>query len=290
MARARNIKPGFFRNADLVDLPFETRLLFIGLWTIADRAGRLEDRPKQIKMEIFPADNLDCDAMLNQLAEIGVIDRYEAAGKRFIQIINFDKHQNPHRDEKESSIPPRGAEQQSEHCEHGANTVQAPCEHGANTVAIGLIPDSLIPDSLNLSASAERVALEHELSPSHQPSVPTAPSAKRGTRLPAAWQCPDDWVAEAMAIRPGWSRQDLLRVADGFRDYWIAVPGTKGLKSDWRATWRNWCRNQRDPPANVQLKSIHDARSETIAILTGKRRHEPPTAERDITADCVRIG
>ena len=61
MARARNIKPGFFRNADLAELPIEARLLFIGLWTIADREGRMEDRPKQIKMELFPADSLDCD-------------------------------------------------------------------------------------------------------------------------------------------------------------------------------------------------------------------------------------
>ena len=31
MARARNIKPGFFTNDELVELPFATRLLFIGL-------------------------------------------------------------------------------------------------------------------------------------------------------------------------------------------------------------------------------------------------------------------
>ena len=52
MARARNIKPGFFTNDELVELPFATRLLFIGLWTIADREGRMVDRPKKIKMEI----------------------------------------------------------------------------------------------------------------------------------------------------------------------------------------------------------------------------------------------
>ena len=67
MARARNIKPGFFRNADLAELPIEARLLFIGLWTIADREGRMEDRPKQIKMELFPADSLDCDDLLGPL-------------------------------------------------------------------------------------------------------------------------------------------------------------------------------------------------------------------------------
>ena len=69
MARARNIKPSFFTNEDLVELPFEDRLLFIGLWTLADREGRLEDRPKRIKMAVFPADNVDVDASLARSEE-----------------------------------------------------------------------------------------------------------------------------------------------------------------------------------------------------------------------------
>lgn len=149
MARARNIKPGFFRNADLVELPFHTRLIFIGLWTLSDREGRLEDRPKQIKMEVMPADNVDCNASLDELQSIGVIERYEVDGKRYIQIINFGKHQNPHRDEKPSTIPKKGAGTVAASSEHHASTVQAPCKHSADTVGIGLIPEFLIPDSLN---------------------------------------------------------------------------------------------------------------------------------------------
>lgn len=147
MARARNIKPGFFRNADLVELPFEARLLFIGLWTMADREGRLEDRPKQIKMELFPADNVDCDGVLTSLAAIGMIQRYEVDGKRYIQVVSFTKHQNPHRDERPSTIPAYGSVRINPD-EHHASTVQAPCEPDADTVAIVLNPDSLIPDPL----------------------------------------------------------------------------------------------------------------------------------------------
>ena len=106
MARARNIKPGFFRNAELVELPFETRLLFIGLWTLADREGRLEDRPKQIKMELFPADQCDVGSMLDQLSSSGFISRYEVDSVRFIEVQNFIKHQDPHYKEKASEIPP----------------------------------------------------------------------------------------------------------------------------------------------------------------------------------------
>ena len=127
MARARNIKPGFFRNADLVELPMEVRLLFIGLWTLADRAGRLEDRPKQIKMDVFPADSVDVDASLNQIGATGMLTRYEIDGKRYIQITNFAKHQNPHRDEKASTLPDMNgntAESESTPSKHGASTVQ----------------------------------------------------------------------------------------------------------------------------------------------------------------------
>jgi hypothetical protein len=147
MARARNIKPGFFRNADLVELSFEDRLLFIGLWTLADRDGRLEDRPKQIKMELFPADSVDCNAMLDSLAATGMVARYEVDGKRYLQVVNFGKHQNPHRDEKASTIPYQSVNLQAQD-KHCANTVQAPCKPNADSVAIGLNPEPLIPDSL----------------------------------------------------------------------------------------------------------------------------------------------
>ena len=134
MARARNIKPGFFRNADLLDLAFETRLLFIGLWTLADREGRLEDRPKQIKLEIFPCDNVDVEACLSSLAEIGAITRYAHDSKRCIQITNFTKHQNPHKAEQPSLLPDvdgNYAKAEQAPTKHRASTVQRQCNFGS---------------------------------------------------------------------------------------------------------------------------------------------------------------
>lgn len=108
--RARNIKPGFFKNDTLAELDFAGRLLFIGLWGIADREGRLEDRPKKIKAEIFPYDDVNVDSFLGELDRLGFILRYEAGEARYIQIVNFDKHQNPHPREAASLIPePTGA-------------------------------------------------------------------------------------------------------------------------------------------------------------------------------------
>lgn len=85
MARSRNIKPGFFVDDELAELPALTRLLFIGLWCLADREGRLEDRPKRIKLQILPADDIDVDAALDSLTP-SFLTRYQVDGKRFIQI------------------------------------------------------------------------------------------------------------------------------------------------------------------------------------------------------------
>ena len=96
MARARNIKPGLFSNELLVELPAFDRLAFIGLWCLADREGRLEDRVKRIKIELFPCDDYDVDAGLARLAAAGFISRYQVAGFSVIEIVNFQKHQSPH--------------------------------------------------------------------------------------------------------------------------------------------------------------------------------------------------
>lgn len=64
---------------------------------------------------------------------------------------------------------------------------------------------------------------------------------KRGTRLPDDWTPSDDlkrWTSEEC---PGLNGP---ATAAKFRDYWHGVAGAKGLKLDWDATWRNWCRNE----------------------------------------------
>lgn len=107
MARARNIKPGFFKNEDLAECSPWARLCFAGLWTLADRDGRLEDRPKRIKGELFAFDSIEVEPLLAELAKYGFILRYKAEdGRGLIQVIEFAKHQNPHHREPSSDLPP----------------------------------------------------------------------------------------------------------------------------------------------------------------------------------------
>lgn len=106
MARARNLKPSFFTNDLLGEIEPLGRLLFAGLWTLADREGRLDDRPKRIKAELLPYDDgANVDALLNELQRRGFILRYEYGDRALIQILAFKKHQNPHVKEPASTIP-----------------------------------------------------------------------------------------------------------------------------------------------------------------------------------------
>lgn len=142
MARSRNIKPGFFKNEQLADCSPLSRLLFAGLWCLADREGRLEDRPKRIRAEILPYDDGSVDEMLDELHNNGFINRYANDGQGFIQVVNFLKHQNPHCKEQASLIPAPD--------KYGASTVQEQDNNQKSIEQARLIPDSLnlIPDSL----------------------------------------------------------------------------------------------------------------------------------------------
>ena len=132
--RSRNIKPGFFKNEDLGELPPLARLLFAGLWCLADREGRVEDRPRKIKAELLPYDNCDVAELLEVLATKGFIRRYRAAERDCLWIPSFREHQNPHYKEAPSILP--------------APTLPDPCLGISETSPADsrfLDPDSLIP-------------------------------------------------------------------------------------------------------------------------------------------------
>jgi hypothetical protein len=105
MARARNIKPGFFKNEKLAKVDPLGRILFSGLWTLADREGRLEDRPERIKIELLPYDKVSVEKLLKELAALGFILQYTVGEGHYIQIVKWKEHQHPHVKELASTIP-----------------------------------------------------------------------------------------------------------------------------------------------------------------------------------------
>jgi uncharacterized protein YdaU (DUF1376 family) len=68
-----------------------------------------------------------------------------------------------------------------------------------------------------------------------------AAKATKGTRFDLV-SIPEEWVLFCKKER---SDLNPSVVFDSFRDYWLSVAGSKGVKLDWFATWRNWVRNQK---------------------------------------------
>lgn len=219
MARARNIKPGFFTNDDLAACSPLARILFVGLWTVADRAGRMLDRPRKLKAELLPFDDVDCDELLSELASGGFIDRYEVAGQKVIQVNNFDKHQHPHPSEKESELPCREISRQSREKKRRVSE-RSLCgsENSLLNQADSLLlnPDTPIPhpESLSPSGSEFPASLQSEefslawtewLAYRRERSVKTTPrTIKSQIAMLADWGPEVAVQAIQASIRNGW--------------------------------------------------------------------------------------
>ncbi|MCK6836259.1 hypothetical protein L8S32_05220 [Enterobacter asburiae] len=225
MARSRNIKPGFFTNDELAECSPHARLLFAGLWTIADKEGRLDDRPKKVKALVLPFDNVDCDELLQQLHDRKFIQRYQVQDGAYIQITNWKKHQNPHCKEAPSEIPEyceADTKQEEEQVKEDESTVQVQCNSGAN--------QSQVIDNheaqLKHSASTVQEPVENNLNPADSfnlipDSLILIPDSVVNTQAADA-PCPEDGNVHQMASRYAFEG-NVVRLNQKDFDSWKAL-------------------------------------------------------------------
>lgn len=232
MSRARNIKPGFFKNDLLAECTPLARILFIGLWCEADREGRLEDRPKRIRAECLPYDDCDVSALLDELAARGFIVRYTVSETPYIAIPGFLRHQNPHVKEQASLIPAPDMP--------GASPVQEQGLHGTSPEVARLIPDSLllIPDSIEKKAGADAPALVPE-----KPEQPE-PKPKSTAVSITTWIESLDGADPIPAGDPVFEYADKVGIPQDMLELsWLcfvrAHKANGKRQKDWRATYRN---------------------------------------------------
>jgi hypothetical protein len=172
MARARLIKPGFYKNEQLAECSLLARFIFPGLWMLADRRGRLEDRPKRMKADLLPYDAADVDTLLDELAAAGLLVRYSVDVVRLVQIVSFEKHQKCHAREVDSALPA-----QPERCLDDDGCLE---KHNLGT------PKSVAGTALAMVSPAEAEALT--------PNPNTEAEAENPTRAAPASVRADVWA------------------------------------------------------------------------------------------------
>lgn len=93
------------------------------------------------------------------------------------------------------------------------------------------------------------------------------PAASRGHRLPSDWLLPKKWGDWALEEFPTWTPEAVRHAAATFRDHWVPKTGRDATKTDWEATWRNWCRKERIPPALLKAPDKSAAKAEELAEM-----------------------
>lgn len=109
MARIRTVKPEFFRHEGLYEAEVKTklplRLAFAGLWTACDREGRFKWKPRALKLDVLPYDDIDFSRVLDALVTHGFIVKYQNDGDEFGCVPSWSNHQVINNRESPSILP-----------------------------------------------------------------------------------------------------------------------------------------------------------------------------------------
>lgn len=106
MPRIRTVKPEFWGDEKLGPLEPIDRLVFLGLISLADDAGRLMDNVKVVDAFVFPYTDDTSAPSLEKLAQLGRIERgHTNSGQAIIQLVNWS-HQKIDKPNLRGALPP----------------------------------------------------------------------------------------------------------------------------------------------------------------------------------------
>lgn len=250
----------YFDDAAIMEVGEDAELLYVRMLAYAARQmefeGFISDRVILTRLGIMPRESgngtgngtgnvpgTDAGSRAGLLAEYGLLTR-EEGGYRISGWLKWNKSaaelgKERARDRQRKTMPDKGVSVPVSKL--GRETVR---ENGRETVRESGDNDQTRPDTDHIESGASSISTPANLPAAIDASTDVAAKTKRGTRLPDGWQ-PARTTANENAEAdhdPDWLRRQL----DRFRDHWAAQSGTKGVKADWDATWRNWIRRATD--------------------------------------------
>lgn len=178
MARIRSIKPDFWTDEKVVELSPWERLLFIGVWNFTDDQGYIDNKPRRLKMQVFPGDDMsvaDVEVMIANLVAGGFLEEYDSPIGPVLYVRNWARHQRVDRPSLPrfdvDSLTPRGAlAERSERPSEPRNEVPGP--QPAVTTSTGAFrrgetrTDQAALDTEGADSTSPRRALDEDSRPS----------------------------------------------------------------------------------------------------------------------------
>lgn len=259
--RIRSLKPEFWRDEESTGIwPVDEKLVYAGLWSVADDEGRLEWSARKLQVELFPyapdgmqitrgGPPIDLVAVLTRLVESGRVVPYEADGRQFAWLPKFKAHQKPNRPTPSKFPPPT---------------------KGLRTSPVGLRESSrATPGALSEDSSPERRGGEMERERS---SLLARAPARARTRVAST-------VPEVDPVD-----QDSLPDFVDPPDPPVELgPKSTELRARLERTWDHGlviASEGRERATADELEQLLDSRSlddvERFLVRTAERRREPP--------------
>ena len=225
MPRKRMIDPGIWRSEQFNNLARDSRLLFIGIFSNADDAGRLHGSSRFLKANIFPYDD-DVNAgkvakWREDVLNAGLALLYEHEGHEYLYLPTWLRHQRIDRPSP-SSLP------SYEEC--STNTRRTLDEHSS------LIEDSIREDSIREEKGDAPTGAEHNDSEDMNPLEEEVASLQSWGKLT---QADREWIEQWLRDYPGTIAIDIRDC----RDYWMAKPKPHNTKV-WKSRLRNWMKRK----------------------------------------------
>jgi hypothetical protein len=206
MAKIRGVKPGLWTDEDFIELSPYARLLWIGMWNHACDNGHLQDKSKQLKLRVLPADDVNCADLIREIEAQNLIERADG----WITIPNLSHHQKPHKSwwvtcEKPGCVLPEG----TSHAPNNRGTTVAPPKRNRGTTA-----------DVDCDGEGELKV-----------KVTTAPRKRPATTLPADWTPTEAHQERAQA------GIDIQREADSFKAH---AEANDRRCVNWNAAFTQW--------------------------------------------------
>lgn len=220
----RILRDGILSSEAVCSLGWAAEVFYRRLMSVVDDHGRFHASPKLLRAACYPlqidkVSDADIGKWTTECVAAALVSVYPAQdGKRYVQVEKFGQQVRSKSKYPEpvdiNSTPPLAPD--------------IPCKQLLADAHLGVVGVEGVVGGVEQQASQ-------------------APPSTRGSRLPGDWTLPDGWGEEGNRARAeeGLPPVNPKSEAGRFRDYWHAQAGQKGVKLDWLATWRNWCRNAR---------------------------------------------